>query len=95
MVNGCVLHLGSRVDGSILHLESRVNGNTLRTLVYYYIVHYVVSANTCVLLRCSSCRVCEHLWITTLLIMSYLRTLVYYYVFHYVVSANNCVLLCC
>ena len=67
----------------------------LRTLVYYYVVHYVVSANTCVLVRCSLCRVCEHLCITTLFSMSCLRTLVYYYVVHYVVSAKSCVLLRC
>ena len=55
----------------------------------------VLSANTCVFLRYSLCRVCEHLCISTLFIMSCLRTLVYYYVVHYVVSANTCVLLHC
>jgi hypothetical protein len=67
----------------------------LRTLVYYYIVHCVASANTCVLLRCSLRRICEQLFITTLFITSYLRTLVYYYVVHCVVSANTCVLVRC
>jgi hypothetical protein len=61
----------------------------LRTLVYYYVVNYVVSANTCVLLRFSLCRVCEYLCITMLLIMSCLRTLVYYYVVNYVVNEQR------
>jgi hypothetical protein len=29
MVNGCTLHLGSRVNGCTLHLGSMVNGSTL------------------------------------------------------------------
>jgi hypothetical protein len=78
-----------------LHTHSTSQMSCLRTLVYYSVVHCVVSVNTCVLLRCSVCRVCELLCITTLFIMSCLRRLVYYYVVHYVVSANTCVLLHC
>jgi hypothetical protein len=29
MVNGCTLHLGSRVNGSTLHLGSGVNGSKI------------------------------------------------------------------